>query len=552
MLSTPELLNSRERRIRGITFFDPDEPMLHSRNIPNVQEMFYGAIVDGLELELPWTEADYDDPVRQKWLLRNYVTGNNKIQRKLADKAQVCWGVDNPLQALYLFLFPDYEFTPVHRAMTEFLWDRITLSSFQLAPRAWGKSDIRTVAYTVWCCLREPNIRLAIPSKTFHKAKDLVGGARKHLESPRLIEVFGLQAGGDRWGAEGFTLVGRTKPYGEASVTPIGMDTQIASAHYNAILPDDIVDANNSATPTMREKLAHRFWNELYPTLIPGGSIHASGTRHHPDDLYANWLAEGGLFHECFARIPAVNSKKQSNWPSKYPMEDTKVGTKVHEGLVTKRRKLGPAIFEAQYQNEVKLLEGHVIKPKWISEFYYEQRSQDIEDFFKGKRLFLAADLAIGKEISSDEFACIMIGVDIVDGHIYVGPYSHDHLTFHQQTRKLVAMWERWHDVSVVVRFGIEKNAYQAAQVESVNEMARIGAVGIHTSKDKRTRLEAVSGLFEAGLVHLWKSHADELIEQLLAFPSTGVKDDVLDALVLAIELSRKYGAQPFSMSIHG
>lgn len=533
-------------------FFDPDEPMLHARDIPDVQAMFYGAIVDGLEMELPWTQADYEDSDRQKWLLRNYVTGNNRIQKKLVGKAKYLWDVDNPLQALYLFLFPDYDFTPVHRAMTEFLWEHIQTKSFQLAPRGWGKSDIRTVALTVWYCLRDPNIRIAVPSKTFHKAKDLVSGARKQLESPRLVKVFGLQEGSERWGAEGFTLAGRTRPFGEASVTPIGMDTQIASAHYNVIFPDDVADENNSQTPTMREKLSRRFWKELDPTLIPGGSMHASGTRQHPDDIYSQWLAEGGLFCDCYARIPAVNSRKESNWPEKYPMEDTKVGEKVNEGLNTKRRKLGPAIFEAQYLNEVKLLEGHIIKPKWISEYYYEQRVQDIEDFFKGKRLFIAADLAIGKEISSDEFAAVPIGIDPVDGHIYVGPYFNGHLTFHQQTRKLVAIWQRWRDVSVIVRLGIEKNAYQAAQVESVNEMARIGAVGIHTSKDKRTRLEAVSGLFEAGQVHLWKSHADELIEQLLAFPSTAVKDDILDALVLAIELSRKYAIEPYTMSIHG
>jgi predicted phage terminase large subunit-like protein len=234
-------------------------------------------------------------------------------------------------------------------------------------------------------------------------------------------------------------------------------------------------------------------------------------------------------------------------------MEDTTLdGGKLLEGLNTKRRNLGPAIFEAQYQNEVKLLEGHIIKPKWISEFYYECRAQDIEDFYKGKRLFLASDLAIGKDISSDEFAVIMIGIDRKDGHIYIGPYYNGHLTFHQQTTKLVTFWERWKEVSVVVRLGIEKNAYQAAQVESVNEMARIGAIGIHTSKDKRTRLEAVSGLFEAGQVHLWKSHADELIEQLLAFPSTSVKDDILDAMVMAIELSRKYVMQPHGVRIHG
>ncbi len=551
-MRTPELLNSRERRIRGITFFDPDEPLMHSRKIPNVQEVFIGGIVDGLEMELPWTDADYADPTRQKWLLRNYVTGNNRIQRKLAGKAKRLWGVDNPMQALYLFLFPDYDFTPVHRAMTEFLWAHINDSSFQLAPRAWGKSDIRTVTSVVYDCLREPNIRLGIVSKTFQKAKDLLGGARKHLESFKVMDVFGIQSGAERWGAEAFTLGGRTKPYGEASVTAVGMDTQIASAHYNKLYPDDIVDENNSQTPTMREKLQRRFWKELHPTLIPGGSIHASGTRQHPDDLYANWLAEDGLFCNAFARIPALNSRGESNWPEKYPLHDTKVGTETREGLLTKRRNLGPPIFEAQYQNEVKLLEGHVIKPKWIKEFYYEQRAQDIEDFFKGKRLFLAADLAIGKEISSDEFVVIMIGVDVTDGHIYVGPYYNDHLTFHQQTEKIVAFWERWKDVSTIVRTGIEKNAYQAAQVESVNIRAKVGAVGIHTSKDKRTRLEAVSGLFEAGQVHLWKGHADELIEQLLAFPSTSVKDDIVDALIMAIELARKYSSAPFSMRIHG
>jgi len=484
----------------------------------------------------------------QQEIIRQYIIGSEEVQENIAPIAAMLWGVANPLELLYRILFPDYDLTPVHRRMIAFLWAHFH-KSFQLAPRGWGKSDIRTTTLLILSVLRNPNIRIAVPSKTDTKARQLIRGARKLLEAPRITGIFGVQQGREKWGDEGFTVAGRDPGLGlgEPTVTPIGINAQIASAHYDLLLPDDLVDDENSRTQTQRDKLREKFWTELHPTLIAGGRIHASGTRHHPADLYSEFLK--GLFADCYMRIPAINDEGQSNWPERYPLETTRVGDEVREGLRAKRQNMGPAIFEAQYQNKVELMEGRIIKADWIEDYYFECEPSNIEDFFKGKRLFISADLAISKDAKADEFAAGMIGIG-ENSEIYVGPYHHSHLTFKGQTEKIVGLWERWRRVSTVVRVGIENNQYQAAQVQAVNDMKPIGAIGLRTVKDKESRLQSISGLFEAGKIHLWRGHHADLVEQLLAFPSSTTRDDLVDMLMLAIEMSRNYAQEPFGLLI--
>ena len=131
-----------------------------------------------------------------------------------------------------------------------------------------------------------------------------------------------------------------------------------------------------------------------------------------------------------------------------------------------------------------------------------------------------------------------------------MGPYFAGHLTFKGQTEKIVSTWERWRHIGTLVRVGIENNQYQAAQVQAVNDMRPIGAIGLRTVKDKETRLQAISGLFEAGKVHLWRGHHADLVEQLLAFPSGTTRDDLVDMLMLAVEMSRNYAQKPFGLLI--
>ena len=239
-----------------------------------------------------------------------------------------------------------------------------------------------------------------------------------------------------------------------------------------------------------------------------------------------------------------------SNWPSRYPLEDEYRGNKRIKGLNTMREEGGPAIFEAQYQNLVHLMEGKIIKNDWIEDYLYECDASRIEDFLMGKDIYIGVDLAISMSKGADFFAIVTVAVDPVTNDIFVGPTHHSHLSFRGQGQKIRDVWQRWNRRHTVMRVGIESNQYQAAQVQAVNELAHVGAVGIHVTKNKETRLHAVSGLFEAGKVHLWRGHNSDLIQQLLAFGVTTEKDDLVDALVLAIEMVRNYDAKPFGLRI--
>lgn len=428
-----------------------------------------------------------------------------------------------------------YQVMPMHETMLR--WQLLHPDSLQLVFRGAGKSTICTVTKSIHYLIKDRNLRILLASKTKGNAEGFLKEIKAHLEgNTRLIELFGEFYDPHRvpkWDNTEVEIVGRTRVMKEASITCVGVDSAVVSKHYDVIISDDLVDEDNSRTKYMRDKVRQWYYQTLDPTLMPPepgrahvGEHHRLGTRYHFDDLYGH--LEDNELKTHTQVICALDENSRSPWPEKYPPA----------WFQEKKIKSGTIIFNAQYQCDTEAMKGEV--------FQYDQCQQLSDDEWPNEAelsVFTGIDLAITDKQKNDQFAMVTIGCkgrimagSRSDFDVFVLAFYAAHLRFPQQTPKIL----EWYDKYKPIQAGIEANAYQAAQYQTLKDKRPSSRfVPIHTHKDKTTRAWKLASLFEAGRVFFKKGVHGPLIDQLVLFPQYKYKD-LFDALDLAVQVARR------------
>ncbi len=151
-------------------------------------------------------------------------------------------------------------------------------------PRGTFKTSLAVVAFTIWCLIRDPNIRILIDSELYTNSKNSLREIKQHLMSPKLVELFGKFETRDCWN-EGEIIIGqRTRVLKEASVTGSGIGAQKTGQHYDLIIADDMNSPKNSNTPEGCQKVIdhYRYYTSI---LEPHGVKVIIGTRYSESDL---------------------------------------------------------------------------------------------------------------------------------------------------------------------------------------------------------------------------------------------------------------------------
>jgi hypothetical protein len=84
-----------------------------------------------------------------------------------------------------------------------------------------------------------------------------------------------------------FTAPNRKTTRKEATVMSFSIETSISGWHFDVMVPDDIVDTQNSATAQAIAKVKKN-WRTNKKTLMPWGYINYKGTRYNPLDLWGD------------------------------------------------------------------------------------------------------------------------------------------------------------------------------------------------------------------------------------------------------------------------
>jgi len=150
-------------------------------------------------------------------------------------------------------------------------------------PRGTFKTSIAVVAYAIWRVIKDPNIRIVIDSELFTNSKRSLREISQHLQSDRLVELFGQFRGAGVWNESELLINQRTRTYKEATITCSGIGAQKTGQHYSLGILDDLNSPQNSATKEGREKVIQHM--QYYQSILdPGGELVLVGTRYAVDD----------------------------------------------------------------------------------------------------------------------------------------------------------------------------------------------------------------------------------------------------------------------------
>jgi predicted phage terminase large subunit-like protein len=403
-----------------------------------------------------------------------------------------------------------YQVAPHHQAILDHIISH--KKTLDLAPRGHGKSTVGTIIFSLWKILVDPDVRILIVSNTDRQAKAFLREIKAHLESDKIINLFGnLQ--GSKWTDEEITLANRSKIFKEATITTLGASGAVITKHFDVLIADDLVDFENARTETQRAKLKEWFYMSLLPTLEPDGELHVFGTRYHPSDLYQT-LIDSQEYDIQIMR--ALVNEDISLWPEMFP-----------PALLQRiKAEMGSIIFNLQYQNDVELAkQDNIFKYDWI-------RLYDSSELPRDLKIYMGVDLAISQKETADYFVICVIGLD-PDNNIYVLDIYRARLSFKQQIAAIQRFNEKWKPISI----GVESNAYQRAMVDVLEDML-LPVHEITTRTDKVTRAQIRSANFENGKVFIRKDMTD-FIDELVLFPDSE-HDDMFDAFDFACEVATK------------
>ena len=191
-----------------------------------------------------------------------------------------------------------------------------------------------------------------------------------------------------------------------------------------------------------------------------------------------------------------------------------------------KKSKVGTVIFNAQWQNDTKLMaQGQVILRQW---FKYVDMNQVPEK----ARIIQIVDLAISKSEAANYFVESTFALDMKTGNIYMLDMDRGRYSWHEQKLAIRRNNDKWKGRRGQVRIYIEGNQYQVVLAQEMDRDIDLSISSFTTVQDKVTALRGISPKFENGKFFFVNSiHGLDIIEdELCAFPD-GEYDDICDTI---------------------
>lgn len=202
-----------------------------------------------------------------------------------------------------------------------------TQNKLLILPRGTFKSSIGSVSYPIWRLIRNPNERILLDGELYTNSKNFLREIRLHMESTRMIQVFGQWENEACWNEGELVIKQRTKILKEASITAGGIGSEKTGQHYDCIIMDDLNSPSNSSTEEGREKVIQHFKYNI-SILEPRGTLVVIATRYAEMDL-PGWLLHNviepeeekehvttgkGLLNENIERPAQAQKADETDW----------------------------------------------------------------------------------------------------------------------------------------------------------------------------------------------------------------------------------------------
>ena len=457
---------------------------------------------------------------------------DQRLATRLADTAL---RTSFPAFAIWVFglLNPGHRFVggPHFLAMIHQL-DRVMAGELtrlivNVPPRS-GKTQFINVALVAWLLGHYPHLRLTSVSHTAALAETQQLLTRLVMLNPRYRRIFPATVLDPAQATKTFM---RTTRGGERRA--FGANGHITGFGGDIILLDDIIDAADARSELEREKI----WTWIQTSLMSRlddpatGRIVMIGQRLHLDDPYGRAIDAGGWE---VLELPAIEWRNRE-----VPLPDGLIWERqpgdlllptrlTREVLDQKRREIGTADFEAQYNQRPSLPDGHLFKAEWFRRFDLQAARREHYEY-----VWQSWDTALSEEENADYTVCVTLGLRA--RQIHVLDVFRDRLGFVEQIAAIHRLKERFEAQLVTIEA-------VSGGVQLFEELhRRQGHVWAHASNGrigKIPRAQQQTARIDRGDVWLptEASWLSAFTAEVLAFPR-GKNDDMVDAFVQGLRL---------------
>ena len=428
------------------------------------------------------------------------------------------------------YVYPGYKVGPHHYKLAK-IFEEIAAGKkkrviVNIAPRH-GKSELISYLAPAWFLGKYPQKKVIMASHTAdlavqfgRRVRNLVGSEPYHDIFPQ-IELQADSKSASRWG---------TNFGGEYFA--IGVGGALAGRGADLFIIDDPHSEQDAKLNRAEVFVPAWEWFQSGPIqrLMPGGAIIVVMTRWSKLDLTGQIVTQMERNEDVdkweVVEFPAIDENEQALWPEFWPVEE----------LLAKKASIDIRYWNAQYMQKPTSQEGALIKREWWK--LWENETPPSCEF-----IIMSLDAAQETNNRADYNALTVWGVffneETNNFAIILLNAIKKRLEYPDLKKLVLEEYKEWEPDS----FMVEKKSAGAALYQ---EMRRMGIpVQEFTpgkGQDKIARVNAVSALFEGGVVYAPdRRWAKEVIEECNDFPS-GTNDDLVDSTTLALLRFRQGG----------
>jgi hypothetical protein len=335
-----------------------------------------------------------------------------------------------------------------------------------------GKSTHVSLGYILYRICLNPDLRVALVSKTGTQADALLRRLKRYMTEEHLYEDTDRNLIQDfkgfkpdhtsshPWSSDRITVRQRRSGERDPTVQALGIGDQIYGTRIDLLVLDDALTLENQQTEQRREKLDSWFLQEA-ASRAHKGEIIVVGTRIHPDDNFQSWRkAWSNDPHATFIDIPAiitVRGEERSVWPEYWPLEGGMLYDEFNKieryqkglhDIRTEMEALGSWRWRLIYQQEDVSIDATIFSQEIIDRAIELGKDRSLGTVFPHETLVMGVDPAI-----TGRAAAVLLAYDprtrrrtVVD--LWVG----DHLGATGVREKLLyQFWERYHPQRTLV-----------------------------------------------------------------------------------------------------
>lgn len=254
-------------------------------------------------------------------------------------------------------------------------------------PRGWYKSTIASVAYPIWCLIRDSRDTVLIVAITATLARRFLAEIKEVFESneifrwlfPEIIPDFSKV----KWTVDEIEI---QRPLGvrEPSIAAIGVGGTSVGNHFRRVIKEDFVDESNVDSAEQIEQICK--WDRTSVSLLVEPTIDTEvfiGTRWGFND-FLSYVKENRKNVHWF-EMSAENTEGEPLFPERF-------GREVLDEI---KEIQGPYIYSCQYGNRPIDPSRQVFRPEWCPTF---QWNEDVVSFVANSKMFAILDPALSEK----------------------------------------------------------------------------------------------------------------------------------------------------------